>query len=65
MYHTLAFQDSEVKAKDANIQNEDTFDIFDPRNPINKRRVEASKQKKRDKKRWWRISDVYSALDWK
>ena len=25
-------------AKDANVQNEDTFDIYDPRNPINKRR---------------------------
>ncbi len=27
-----------VLAKDANMQNEDTFDIYDPRNPLNKRR---------------------------
>ena len=39
-----------VVAKDASIQNEDTFDIYDPRNPINKRRREENKveTRKRD-----------------
>ena len=33
-------------AKDASVQNEDTFDIYDPRNPINKRRrMEDDKRK--------------------
>lgn len=38
--HRLTFESEEklVLAKDANIQNEDTFDIYDPRNPLNKRR---------------------------
>ena len=38
--HRLEFADEKtvMVAKDANIQNEDTFDIYDPRNPINKRR---------------------------
>ena len=39
-------------AKDANTQNEDTYHIYDPRNPLNKRRrgegvePEAGKKKK-------------------
>lgn len=45
MSHTLTFEEDLVKAKDANIQNADTFDIIDPRNPITQRRKEASKQK--------------------
>lgn len=39
----ITFKDEEdrvVLAKDANIQNEDTYDIYDPRNPLNKRRRE-------------------------
>jgi peptidyl-prolyl cis-trans isomerase SDCCAG10 len=38
--HRLTFESDEklVLAKDANIHNEDTFDIYDPRNPLNKRR---------------------------
>eukprot|EP00794_Sanderia_malayensis_P007940 gene7940-8795_t len=51
MHHKLTFKESDAKAKDASIQDEDTYDIYDPRNPINKRRVEASKQKKQEKKR--------------
>ena len=39
------------EAKDASVQNEDTYEIFDPRNPINKRRREASKQNKKSKRR--------------
>ena len=46
MSHQLKFESHEVKAKDANIRNEDTFDIYDPRNPINERRRKSSKQKK-------------------
>ena len=40
--HKLEFNDEKtvMVAKDANIQNEDTFDMYDPRNPINKRRRE-------------------------
>lgn len=35
-----------VVAKDANVRNEDSFDIYDPRNPINKRRREEGKPEK-------------------
>ena len=49
MYHSLpicrfsrqmAFKDEDklVLAKDANVMNENTFDIHDPRNPLNIRR---------------------------
>ena len=37
--HQLTFKNNEdmvVVAKDANKQDEDAFDIFDPRNPLNK-----------------------------
>ena len=37
-------------AKDANVQGADTFDIYDPRNPMNKRRREESKRKSRGDK---------------
>ena len=30
-------EDEVVLAKDANLQGEDTFDIYDPRNPLNMR----------------------------
>ncbi len=52
MNHALQFEDSEAaRAKDANIKNEDTYEIFDPRNPITQRRIEASRQKKKEKRR--------------
>ena len=40
--HRLQFAEEKtvLVTKDANVQNEDTFDIYDPRNPINKRRRE-------------------------
>ncbi|XP_070562465.1 spliceosome-associated protein CWC27 homolog [Ptychodera flava] len=47
--HRLQFENHESKVKDANIQDEDTFAIFDPRNPINKRRREESKRMKKEK----------------
>ena len=50
MAHSLKFENYELKAKDANIRDEDTFDIYDPRNPINKRRRETTKGKSRRKK---------------
>lgn len=49
--HTLHFETHEAKVKDANMNDEDTFEIFDPRNPINQRRREASKQAMRNKQR--------------
>ena len=39
--HQITFRDAEdrvVVAKDANMQGEDTYDITDPRHPLNKRR---------------------------
>lgn len=49
--HRLSFETEEkiVRAKDANVQNEDTFDIYDPRNPLNKRRRGEEGRKKREK----------------
>ncbi len=44
MIHHLKFEtDAPILAKDANIQSVDTFDIHDPRNPLNQRRREADK----------------------
>ena len=43
--HTLKCEDSNpTVARDANTKNDDWFEIYDPRNPINKRRREESKK---------------------
>lgn len=44
MGHVLQFDEQSRKVKDAAIQDEDTFEIHDPRNPVNKRRREESKK---------------------
>lgn len=46
--HKLKFQeDDPVLAKDANTKEDDWFEIYDPRNPLNKRRRgESTKLKK-------------------
>ncbi|KAG8456561.1 hypothetical protein GDO86_002371 [Hymenochirus boettgeri] len=44
MSHVLQFDEKTAKVKDANMQDEDTFEIYDPRNPVNKRRREESKK---------------------
>ena len=50
--HRLTFSEERwAVSKDASVQNEDTFDIYDPRNPINKRRREDGKQQQRQKHR--------------
>lgn len=37
--HTLKFDDnSEVLAKDASTKKDDWYDVYDPRNPLNKRK---------------------------
>ncbi|XP_031569109.1 spliceosome-associated protein CWC27 homolog [Actinia tenebrosa] len=52
MTHVLHCEEGmKQKVKDANIQDEDTYEIFDPRNPINKRRREASKEAMKGKRR--------------
>lgn len=38
MYHKLEFTDNLVVAKDANTKDDDWFEIYDPRNKLNKRR---------------------------
>ncbi|KAG8131059.1 hypothetical protein E2320_017634 [Naja naja] len=50
MSHVLHFEDKTRKVKDASMQDEDTFEIYDPRNPVNKRRREESKKILREKK---------------
>ncbi|KAJ8287053.1 hypothetical protein GJAV_G00046510 [Gymnothorax javanicus] len=50
MTHVLQFDEQTRKVKDANMQDEDTFEIYDPRNPVNKRRREESKKMMREKK---------------
>ncbi len=54
MAHVLHFDEQNRKVKDANMQDEDTFEIYDPRNPVNKRRREESKKLMKEKKarRW-------------
>jgi len=45
--HKLQFADNAVLAKDANTKDDDWFEIYDPRNPLNKRRRgESSKKSK-------------------
>lgn len=50
MAHVLQFDEQTRKVKDANMQDEDTFEISDPRNPVNKRRREESKKIMKEKK---------------
>ncbi|XP_034047893.1 spliceosome-associated protein CWC27 homolog [Thalassophryne amazonica] len=50
MTHVLQFDEQTRKVKDANMQDEDTFEIYDPRNPVNKRRREESKKIMKEKK---------------
>ncbi|KAM6903074.1 spliceosome-associated protein CWC27 homolog [Xenentodon cancila] len=50
MAHVLHFDEQTKKVKDANMQDEDTFEIYDPRNPVNKRRREESKKIMKEKK---------------
>ncbi|XP_041742727.1 spliceosome-associated protein CWC27 homolog [Coregonus clupeaformis] len=50
MAHVLQFDEQTRKVKDANMQDEDTFEIYDPRNPVNKRRREESKKIMMEKK---------------
>ena len=40
------------KVMDANVYDAERYDIFDPRNPVNKRKLEASKEAMK-KRRWW------------
>ncbi|XP_053557304.1 spliceosome-associated protein CWC27 homolog [Bombina bombina] len=48
--HVLQFDEKSSKVKDANMQDADTFEIYDPRNPVNKRRREESKKLMKQKK---------------
>lgn len=50
MAHVLQFDEQTRKVKDATMQDEDTFEIDDPRNPVNKRRREESKKLLKEKK---------------
>ncbi|XP_053621240.1 spliceosome-associated protein CWC27 homolog isoform X2 [Plodia interpunctella] len=48
--HTLKFEDKgAVLAKDASTKGDDWFDIYDPRNPINKRKREKKGERKNKK----------------
>uniref|UniRef100_A0A671WUZ4 Spliceosome-associated protein CWC27 homolog n=1 Tax=Sparus aurata TaxID=8175 RepID=A0A671WUZ4_SPAAU len=53
MAHVLQFDEQSRKVKDANVHDEDTFEIYDPRNPVNKRRREESKKLLKEKKAKW------------
>ncbi|CAG9761933.1 unnamed protein product [Ceutorhynchus assimilis] len=48
--HKLQFTDSLVLAKDANTKDDDWFEIYDPRNPLNKRRRGETTNTKHTKK---------------
>ncbi|XP_013398671.1 peptidyl-prolyl cis-trans isomerase CWC27 homolog [Lingula anatina] len=47
--HKLEFEDKSGKVLDANVDDSERYEIFDPRNPMNKRRREASKQNMKGK----------------
>ena len=44
MNHRLSFDEQRKKVIDANIKDLDRYEIFDPRNPLTKRRRELSKK---------------------
>lgn len=45
MAHKLKFDENEaVLARDANTKGDDWYEVFDPRNPLNKRRREESQK---------------------
>jgi peptidyl-prolyl cis-trans isomerase SDCCAG10 len=47
MAHELKFSAGDaVLAKDANTKSDDWYDVFDPRNPINKRRRKEDEKPK-------------------
>ncbi|XP_046645349.1 spliceosome-associated protein CWC27 homolog [Daphnia pulicaria] len=49
--HTLKFEDKNPSlARDANTKSDDWFEIYDPRNPLNKRRREESKKIMKERK---------------
>lgn len=51
MTHTLHCEEkSPVLAKDASTKNDDWFEIYDPRNPLNKRRRGEKSDKSKDNK---------------
>lgn len=52
MRHKLRFMDDDRKRKviDANIEELDRYEIHDPRNPLTKRRREASKQAMKERR---------------
>lgn len=63
MAHVLQFDEQTRKVKDANMQDADTFEIYDPRNPVNKRRREESKKLMKEKKaRRWASTLFWSNL---
>ena len=50
MNHRLSFEDQRKKVIDANVKELDRYEIFDPRNPLTKRRREQGKESKGSKK---------------
>ncbi|XP_022102848.1 peptidyl-prolyl cis-trans isomerase CWC27 homolog isoform X2 [Acanthaster planci] len=50
MAHILKCEMSMSQVKDANIKDADTYSIYDPRNPMNKRRREEGKKKSKERK---------------
>ena len=51
MSHQLKFDSKANKVLDANVNDAERYEIFDPRNPMNQRRREASKHALKDKKK--------------
>lgn len=47
----LVSEEKTVVAKDANTKSDDWYEIYDPRNPITKRRRENSKHYSREKRK--------------
>ena len=48
--HRLQFEGRDANVIDVNVDSEDRYTISDPRNPLTKRRREASKQAMKGKK---------------
>ena len=51
MNHKLTFEESKRQALDANVAELNRYELFDPRNPLTKRRREQSKQQMKEGKK--------------
>ena len=65
MNHKLTFEESKRQALDANVAELNRYELFDPRNPLTKRRREQSKQQMKEGKKQatWPMHNCVYVMD--